>query len=95
MTPDEGALLGITRRTVLELAAELGIPAKADTLLAERLRQADEVFLASTAGGVCRASHSMAGPLRTCRPGSQTLQIKQAYWAAHERADWTSEVAYE
>ena len=37
---------------MLELAAELGIPAKAGTLSAEALRQADEVFFTSTAGGV-------------------------------------------
>jgi branched-chain amino acid aminotransferase len=95
LTPDEGTLLGITRQTVLELAAELGIPAKAGPLLAERLRQADEVFFTSTAGGVMPVGTLDGRPLRTCRPGSQTLQIKQAYWAAHERAEWTSEVTYE
>jgi hypothetical protein len=33
-------------------------------------------------------------PLGTGRPGSRTLQLRQAYWVAHDRPEWTSEVTY-
>ena len=95
LTPDTGTLLGITRRTVLELAAELGIPAKVAPLPAERLREAGEVFFTSTAGGVMPVGTLDGRPLASCRPGSRTRQLKQAYWAAHDRPGWTTEVAYE
>lgn len=95
MTPDDGALLGITRQTVLELAAELGMPAKAGPLPADRLRQADEVFFTSTAGGVMPVGTLDGRPLDTCRPGSRALQLRQAYWAAHDRPEWTSDVTYD
>src|ERR671911_1876303 len=51
-TPDRGVLEGITRKTIIELAAEHGIQLAARTVPADELRQADEVFLSSTAGGV-------------------------------------------
>src|ERR687898_1372049 len=50
-TPDSGVLEVITRRTVIELANEHGIPIEERPVPAASLRQADEVFLSSTAGG--------------------------------------------
>src|SRR5918994_6965157 len=50
-TPDRGVLEGITRKTIIELAAEHGIQLAARPVPADELRQADEVFLSSTAGG--------------------------------------------
>jgi branched-chain amino acid aminotransferase len=51
-TPDRGVLEGITRKTVIELAAEQGRQLEARPVPADELRQADEVFLSSTAGGI-------------------------------------------
>ena len=53
MTTPEGTVLeGITRRTVEELCDELGIGFDYGTVPADSLREADEAFLSSTAGGV-------------------------------------------
>jgi hypothetical protein len=52
VTPDAGMLEGITRRTVIEMAQALGLPLHCRALPADELRQADEVFLSSSAGGV-------------------------------------------
>jgi branched-chain amino acid aminotransferase len=50
-TPDSGVLEGITRKTIIELAAEHGMQPEARPVPADDLRRADEVFLSSTAGG--------------------------------------------
>jgi branched-chain amino acid aminotransferase len=48
----DGALEGVTRATVLELATELGIPARECTLGRFDLFAADEVFLTGTGAGL-------------------------------------------
>src|SRR5215471_19061611 len=47
VTPDRGSLEGITRLSVQELCAELGIPFAIRALPAVELREADEIFLAT------------------------------------------------
>ena len=47
-TPDEGMLEGISRRTVIEMAAALGLPLQARPVTADELRGADEVFLSTS-----------------------------------------------
>ncbi|MFA7588466.1 MAG: aminotransferase class IV [Novosphingobium sp.] len=51
-TPASGCLEGITRKTIMELAEELQIAVIREDIHADALRNADEVFLTSTAGGV-------------------------------------------
>src|SRR5215217_9647115 len=51
-TPDRGVLEGVTRKTVIEVAADDGVQLSARPVPADELRQAKEVFLSSTAGGV-------------------------------------------
>src|SRR5260370_37823561 len=55
-TPDRGVLEGITRMSVIELCAERAIPCTVRPLSAAELRDADEIFLATTAGGVMPVS---------------------------------------
>jgi len=50
--PSDGALEGITRATVLELATSLGIPARAQSLGRFDLFAADEVFLTGSGAGL-------------------------------------------
>ncbi len=56
VSPDRGALEGVTRQSVLDLCAKLGIPCEVRPLTADELREADEVFTSTTAGGVMPAS---------------------------------------
>ncbi|HEY5658522.1 MAG TPA: branched-chain-amino-acid transaminase [Myxococcota bacterium] len=50
--PTDGALEGVTRATVLDLASELGLPAQERTLGRFDLFSADEVFLTGTGAGL-------------------------------------------
>ena len=94
LTPATGMLEGITRRTVLELSAELGITARAEQFGPEVLRRADEIFITSTAGGVMPATTLDGVPVGTGKPGPMTLQLRQRYWDAHEEDRWTTAVNY-
>jgi len=94
LTPATGMLEGITRRTVLELSAELGITARAEQFDSEVLRSADEIFITSTAGGVMPATTLDGVPVGSGKPGPMTLQLRQRYWDAHEEDRWTTAVNY-
>ena len=80
-TPDRGALEGITRLSVIELCAELGIPVAVRPLPAAELQDADEVFLATTAGGIMPASRLDGRILGNDRPGPISARLRETFWA--------------
>jgi branched-chain amino acid aminotransferase len=84
LTPDRGSLHGITRKSVLELCAAMGIEARVAAIPRAALEDADEVFAATTAGGVMPVSRIGARILCNDRPGPVSLALKQAYWQRHE-----------
>lgn len=89
-TPEVGVLHGITRATVLELAAELGLRCETRALPLAELMEADEVLLSSSGGGVIpvarindrRFSNGTAGPV--------ALRLRQAYLARLEDPAFTT-----
>jgi len=82
----DGALEGITRATVLELASGLGIPARAETLSRMDLISADEVFLTG-AGARVVGVRSLDGIAIGARaPGPVTEKVA-AEFAAFTRRD--------
>lgn len=84
LTPDRGSLHGITRQTVLDLCEHLGIPAGIAPVPRALLEQdCDEVFLASTAGGVMPVSRVGRRILGNDRPGPVSLRLKDEYWRRH------------
>jgi branched-chain amino acid aminotransferase len=83
-TPDTGVLQGITRRTVIELANEHGIPIEERPVQAASLRRADEAFLSSTAGGIIPITRVDGEILGEGVPGPVTLRLRDAYWKLHE-----------
>jgi branched-chain amino acid aminotransferase len=83
-TPDYGVLEGITRRTVIELAAEHSIPIETRPIPAGSLRRADEVFLSSTAGGIIPVTTVDGRAVEDGKPGPVTLRLRNAYWKSHE-----------
>ena len=95
LTPESGVLEGITRQTVLDLAVELGIPARLDTFNASVLREADEVFVTSTAGGVIPVAKVDGRPVGAGIPGKVTTLIRARYWEAHDEGRWTTPITYE
>ena len=83
-TPDRGVLEGVTRKTVIELAAEQGIPLEACPVPADELRRADEVFLSSTAGGIMPVTTVDGEAVGSGEPGPLTRRLRDAYWALHD-----------
>ena len=83
LTPDRGALHGITRRSVLELCEQSGIEAMVAPILRADLEDADEVFAATTAGGVMPVSRVGRRILGNDRPGPVSVRLKQLYWQRH------------
>jgi branched-chain amino acid aminotransferase len=79
-TPARGALEGITRASVMELCAELGLPCEVRDISAEEFRAADEIFAATTAGGVMPASRIDGRILGNDRPGPVSVRLKEAFW---------------
>ena len=95
ITPPDGVLQGITRATVIDLADELGIPCSVEPLSAAQLRAAYEIFLTSTAGGVMPVTVLDGQTIADGDPGKVTMLVRELYWEAHERAQWTSAVTYQ
>jgi branched-chain amino acid aminotransferase len=81
VTPDAGVLEGITRKSVLEICGDLGIPARVGKVSAAEAREADEIFLATTAGGVMPASRIDGRMMSNDRPGPISTKIKETFWA--------------
>ena len=83
-TPDRGVFEGMTRRTVIELAGELGIPSEVRPLGADELRDADEIFITSTAGGIMPVTVLDGRVYGNGKPGALTSRIHDVYWQRQE-----------
>ena len=86
LTPpaSDGALAGITRAVVLELAATLGIAACEQPLTPYDLYTADECFLTGTAAELVPVADIDGRPLGRC-PGPLFSRLDQAFRALIER----------
>ena len=93
-TPASGVLEGITRRTVLEIAEELGIPTLVKDIAVSDLSRASEIFLTSTAGGVMPVRTLDGDPVGDGRPGEMTTRVRDQYWALHNDHRYTTIVDY-
>ena len=89
VTPGENLLKGITRRTVFDLAQEMGIDATIANLGPQELIEATEAFLSTTAGGIVPVTQVNDRPLGNGAPGLMTMNIRNRYWA-RRRAGWHS-----
>jgi branched-chain amino acid aminotransferase len=87
LTPADNLLEGITRRTVFELAKEMGIEAKTANLKPQELIEAPEAFLSTTAGGIIPVTRVDGRPLGNGAIGLMTTNIRNRYWE-RRRAGW-------
>ena len=94
LTPASGVLEGITRQTVVDLAEEQGIPARLTMFNAGVLKNAAEIFLTSTAGGVMPVTTLNGKSIGDGKPGKVTSLIQKRYWEAHDEDRWTTAVDY-
>ena len=81
VTPDSGCLEGITRQSVFDLCGELAVPSEARPLHAAELRQAQEVFMTTTAGSVMPVRSVDGDPVGGLDgPGEISIQLHNRYW---------------
>ncbi len=88
-------LEGVTRKTVIELANELGFPVEERAIPAEDLRDADEVFVTSTAGGIMPITTVDGEAVGDGSPERVTMRMREAYWEAHEDPRVATPVEYD
>jgi branched-chain amino acid aminotransferase len=84
---ESGILAGITRQTVLELAAQLGLPAREGVLHPPDLYRADEVFITSTVREIVPVVRVDDVQIADGRPGPTTTRILGSYRELAHRAD--------
>lgn len=89
-TPDRNVLEGITRMSVIDLCGELGLPCEVRRVPERELREADEIVISSTAGGVMSVTRLDGRILGNDRPGPIGARLHEAYWA-RRRAGWHAE----
>mgnify|MGYP002386149093 CR=1 FL=1 len=92
-TAERGVLEGVSRRTAIELCQRLAIPLRVQPLPATDFRQADEVFLTSTGGGILPVARLDGVPLPQF-PGPVSKRLQDAYWAMHEEPACRDPVDY-
>jgi len=93
-TPAQGVLEGITRRTVIELAAGQGYELLQRELPADDARNADEVFVSSTAGGIMPVTKIDGITIGSGLPGSVTQALGAGYWQLHNNPDYNYKIDY-
>jgi len=94
VTPSSGMLEGISRRTVIEMAQALGVPVQLRALPAQELRQAQEVFLSTSGGGVLPVTRVDDHVIGSSHPGPVTRRMVETYWAWHRDPRFVSAIDY-
>jgi branched-chain amino acid aminotransferase len=95
LTPGQGTLAGITRRSLIELTREAGQRVDEGELTADDLLRADEVLVTSTAGGIMPVTVVDGAPVGTGAPGPLTRDLKDRYWASHQDPRYSTPVRYD
>lgn len=94
ITPAEGVLEGVTRKTTIELAIALGFKVIQGDLSTELAHTSDEMFATSTAGGIIPITKVDHQTLAQGRIGKVTKILQDAYWRLHHQADYSLAIDY-
>ena len=94
VTPDRGVLEGVTRKTILEICAEQGIPASVRPISRQEFLNADEIFTATTAGGPVPVTRVNNVILSNDSAGPLTQLLKESYWEWHHRPQHRESIRY-
>jgi branched-chain amino acid aminotransferase len=93
-TPAHNVFEGMTRRTVIELAEENAIPLALTNVYPQQLRDADEIFITSTAGGVMPVTRIDGQLVSGGGVGSVTRGLQSLYWDRKVNDPRCTPVAY-
>ena len=93
-TPQHGMFEGITRRTVLEIAADLGLRCDVRPVHADEVAAADEIFVSTTAGGITSVTQYEGRPVGDGRPGPIAARVHDQYWLRHDDDAFSTPVVY-
>jgi branched-chain amino acid aminotransferase len=88
-SPNKGVLEGITRQTVLDLAKELNLPFQLRPISLEKLKNSNEVFATSTAGGIMPITKINGILIGHGSPGEITRKLHKTYWDKHSDPEWS------
>lgn len=94
-TPGGTCLEGITRRTALDLLAELNVKGGVGTVSPNDLRSTDEVFVTGTAGGILPVTKIDHAPVGDGEVGPLTERLRSLYWQRHEDGAEATPIDYE
>ncbi len=93
-TPAHGMFEGITRRTVIEIAREIGVRCEVRPVLATEVANADEIFVSTTAGGITAVTGYEDRPVGDGRPGPVAVRFHELYWRRHDDDAFSTAVEY-
>lgn len=94
VTSDHGALHGVTRATVMEIACAEGLAVEARPLPLDELMEADEVFLATTGGGVTPVRRVDGRVFSNDAPGPVTMRLRAAYHAERMKPEHRTPIPF-
>ncbi|MEO0771572.1 MAG: aminotransferase class IV [Pseudomonadota bacterium] len=94
ITPDRGVLQGITRQTVLEMAAAEGFHVEPRALPVAELMEADEVFLSSSGGGVLPVRRINDRVFSNGSAGPVAMKLRQRYFDLTRDPAYQTEITY-
>lgn len=77
--PEERVLLGVTRRSILELARDEGLGVREEPLRLDDLDRAAEVFLTGTSAGVWPVESVDGKPVGSGAPGVVTRRLRDRF----------------
>jgi branched-chain amino acid aminotransferase len=93
-TPARDILAGITRATVMQLAASDGFDVRAETVELYDLYTADEVFMCSTAGGLLAVVELDGRKIGDAKPGPIFTRLRDQYQERLADAQYGTAIEY-
>jgi branched-chain amino acid aminotransferase len=94
-SPPRGVLEGITRRSVFDLCADLGVSYEIRPISRDELAQAEEVFFSTTAGGIMPVSRLGPQIFGNDRPGPISTRLRETFWAKRRQGWHATPIDYD
>jgi branched-chain amino acid aminotransferase len=93
-TPESNVFEGMTRRTVIEMSRQFGIPCELRAVSPLELAAADEIFITSTAGGIMPVTTLDGKAVGDGKPGPVTEHLQRNYWLRSDSDPRVTPVPY-